>query len=48
MFSMKLDKKLNTGVGASVNKICPLSSVSLKKRSFTELFYGITILLFMY
>ena len=47
--SMKLDTKLNTGVGASVNKICQLSSVSLKRGSFTgKKFYGITIILLMY
>ena len=35
MFSMKLETKLNYGVGASVNSKCSLSRVSLKRRYFT-------------
>ena len=49
IFSMKLDTKLNTGVGASIKTICQLSNVSLKRRSFTgKKYYGITIILLMY
>ena len=48
MFSMKLEET-NTGVSTSVQKICPLSNVSLKKRFFTgKKYYGITIILVMY
>ena len=50
MLSMKLDSKLNTGVSANVNKICRLSSISLKRRYFTgkKVLYGTTLILLMY